>query len=116
VYACADVFCFPSTTDTFGQVLLEAAASGLPVVAAASGGGAELVGHRTTGLLVPPDDAAAFADALGELVDDVPWRRSLGRRARAAALERSWITAYDELALAYRAATLRPAAFAPIAA
>ena len=38
LYACADLFCFPSTTDTFGQVLLEAAASGLPSVAAAAGG------------------------------------------------------------------------------
>jgi glycosyltransferase involved in cell wall biosynthesis len=54
LYACADVFCFPSTTDTFGQVLLEAGASGLPVVAADAGGAGELVAPGRTGLLVAP--------------------------------------------------------------
>lgn len=101
VFASADIFCFPSTTDTFGQVILEAAASGLPVVAAAAGGALELVAHRATGLLVPPDDPAAFADALAELVDDVPFRLALGRRALAAAQQRSWAGSYDELRRAY---------------
>jgi phosphatidylinositol alpha 1,6-mannosyltransferase len=100
-YASADIFCFPSTTDTFGQVILEAAASGLPVVAAAAGGALELVGHRTTGLLVPPDNPAAFADALAELVDDVPFRLALGRRALAAAQSRSWAGSHEELRRAY---------------
>jgi glycosyltransferase involved in cell wall biosynthesis/predicted metal-dependent phosphoesterase TrpH len=100
-YASADIFCFPSTTDTFGQVILEAAASGLPIVAAAAGGALELVGHRTTGLLVPPDNPAAFADALAELVDDVPFRLALGRRALAAAQSRSWAGSYEELRRAY---------------
>ena len=61
LYANADVFCFPSTTDTFGQVLIEAGASGLPAVAAAVGGGSELVRHGENGLLVPPDDATGVA-------------------------------------------------------
>ena len=108
VFASADIFCFPSTTDTFGQVILEAAASGLPVVAAAAGGALELVGHRTTGLLVPPDDPAAFADALAELVDDVHFRLALGRRALAAAQQRSWAGSYEELLQAY--ASVLPAA------
>src|SRR5262249_21131152 len=56
LYAASDVFCFPSTTDTFGQVLLEAAASGLPVVAAAAGGAVDLVADRETGLLIAPED------------------------------------------------------------
>ena len=63
IYASADVFCFPSTTDTFGQVILEAGASGLPTIAAAEGGAGELVRHGETGLLVPPDDPCAFSDA-----------------------------------------------------
>jgi glycosyltransferase involved in cell wall biosynthesis/predicted metal-dependent phosphoesterase TrpH len=107
-YASADIFCFPSTTDTFGQVILEAAASGLPAVAAAAGGALELVGHRSTGLLVTPDSPAAFADALAELVDDVPFRLALGRRALAAAQSRSWAGSYDELRRAY-ASVLPPA-------
>src|SRR5262249_54797757 len=56
VFAAADIFGFPSTTDTFGQVLLEAGASGLPVVAAAAGGAVDLVRDGVTGILVRPND------------------------------------------------------------
>jgi glycosyltransferase involved in cell wall biosynthesis len=101
VYSSADVFCFPSTTDTFGQVILEAAASGLPTVAAAAGGALELVRHRSTGLLVPPDDPVAFAASLAEITDDIPFRLALGRRALAWAQRRSWRESYDELLAGY---------------
>lgn len=103
LYASADVFCFPSTTDTFGQVILEAAASGLPVVAAAAGGAAELVRHGRTGLLVPPDDPAAFARVLVELASSPDRRGTLGRAARAAAVDRTWSHSLGELAEAYGA-------------
>ena len=89
MYASADVFCFPSTTDTFGQVLLEAGASGLPVVAAAAGGALELVAHGYTGLLVTPADPHAFAGALVDLADSEPLRRRLGTGGRSEALERT---------------------------
>jgi glycosyltransferase involved in cell wall biosynthesis len=102
LYACADVFCFPSTTDTFGQVLLEAGASGLPVIAAAAGGGLELVGHGRTGLLVPPDDAGALAAAVLELEEHRERRVAFGAAGRAAALERTWDTAIAQLAGVYR--------------
>lgn len=104
VYASADVFCFPSTTDTFGQVLIEAGASGLPVVAAAAGGALDLVGHGETGLLVPPDDPGALADALRELALDPALRQKLAGMGRAAALERTWARSIDELRAAYAAA------------
>src|SRR5262249_40007494 len=104
-YACADVFCFPSTSDTFGQVILEAGASGVPTVAARAGGAPELVRHGTTGLLVPPDDPTALAAALHELVDDAPRRLALGRNALAAARRRSWRASFDELRLAYASVT-----------
>jgi glycosyltransferase involved in cell wall biosynthesis len=103
LYASADVFCFPSTSDTFGQVILEAAASGLPVVAAAAGGAAELVRHGRTGLLVPPDDAAALARSLLELALSPERRQLLGLAARAAAVERTWTHSLGELAEAYQA-------------
>ena len=115
-YASADVFCFPSTTDTFGQVLLEAAASGLPAVAAAAGGAAELVSHRKTGLLVAPDDPVAFADALGELVDDAPFRLQLGRHALSAAQSRTWEASYHQLVAAYEAVLPRRSAARALAA
>jgi glycosyltransferase involved in cell wall biosynthesis len=101
VFASADVFCFPSTTDTFGQVILEAAASGLPTVAAAAGGALELVKHRATGVLVAPDDSAALAHALEELVHDMPFRLALGRRALATAQRRSWADSHHELMHGY---------------
>src|SRR5262249_59364641 len=75
LYASADLFCFPSTTDTFGQVILEAAASGLPIIAAAAGGALELVLDGETGLLVRPDDPVALADAIETLARE-PHRRA----------------------------------------
>ena len=112
-YASADVFCFPSTTDTFGQVLLEAAASGLPTVAAAAGGAPELVRDRKTGLLVAPDDAEAFAAALVSLAASAELRRTLGAQARESALRWTWDRAFAQLAAAYRAAAApEPAAVA----
>jgi glycosyltransferase involved in cell wall biosynthesis/predicted metal-dependent phosphoesterase TrpH len=101
LYASADMFCFPSTTDTFGQVLLEAGASGLPVVAAATGGALELVHDGRTGLLVPPDEPRALAAALVELASDPALRRRCGAAGRAAAFERTWPAAIGALATVY---------------
>jgi glycosyltransferase involved in cell wall biosynthesis len=104
LYASADIFCFPSTTDTFGQVLLEAGASGLPVIAAAAGGAPELVAHGSTGLLVPPDDVGAFRDAIHTLAISPLARERIGRAARAAACERDWARSLRELQASYRSA------------
>src|SRR5262249_19311073 len=107
LYASADIFCFPSTTDTFGQVLLEAAASGLPVVAAAAGGAVELVRDGETGLLVEPDDPQAFADAVRALAL-LPQRRAvLGAADGSPALAHTWERWSDDLRPAYRLAAGR---------
>ena len=66
-YASADVFVFPSTTDTLGMAMLEALASGLPVVAARSGGSSEVVGDGESGLLYEPGSAASFVAAVRRL-------------------------------------------------
>jgi glycosyltransferase involved in cell wall biosynthesis len=97
LYASADLFCFPSTTDTFGQVILEAQASGLPVVAAEAGGAPSLVQDGVTGFLTRPDDAVAMAAALALLVADDELRAGCTRRAVAAARERTWELSYEEL-------------------
>ena len=102
LYASADLFCFPSTTDTFGQVLLEAGASGLPVVAAAAGGALELVHDGRTGRLVPPDEPHALAAAILELAADAELRRRWGAAGRDAALARTWPAAIASLADVYR--------------
>ncbi len=102
-YASADVFLFASSTDTYGQVILEAAASGLPVVAVAEGGPAALVENRHTGLLCRPDPDH-LAGALLQLASSPPLRRQLGAAGAQAARERSWERAMGQLAAGYRRA------------
>jgi glycosyltransferase involved in cell wall biosynthesis len=110
-YASADIFCFPSTTDTFGQVLLEAGASGLPVVAAAAGGALELVTHGRSGLLVPPEAPGVLAAALLELAEDPARRAAVAAKGLAAARARTWDAAIAHLAGVYRRVLgLEPAA------
>jgi glycosyltransferase involved in cell wall biosynthesis len=99
-YASADVFLFCSGTDTYGQVILEAAASGLPVVAVAEGGPATLIENRHTGLLCRPD-ADHVAGALLQLAASPELRSQLGTAARAAR-ERSWERSMGQLAAGYR--------------
>ena len=74
----ADVFVWPAINEAFGMALLEAQASGLPVVAGASGGVPAIVAAGETGLLVPPGDAAAFAAALRRLIVSNDLRASDG--------------------------------------
>lgn len=95
VYASADVFVFPSDTETFGNVALEAMASGLPVVAARKGGVLDIVIPNRTGVLVPPRDAVALAEAVLELLNKPAQRARLALEARALAGERSWDTILD---------------------
>jgi glycosyltransferase involved in cell wall biosynthesis/predicted metal-dependent phosphoesterase TrpH len=102
-YASADLFLFASETDTFGQVVLEAQASGLPVVAVDAGGPASTVEHGRTGLLVPPEEDA-LASAVLTLVHRPPLRAQLSRTALAAVRERTWEAALERLADGYRLA------------
>ena len=100
-YASADVFLFASETDTFGQVLLEAQASGLPVVAVGKGGPASLIESGATGLLTEPD-ADALAESVLSLVRAPLLRERLRRAALAGVRERTWEAALERLATGYR--------------
>jgi glycosyltransferase involved in cell wall biosynthesis len=100
VYASADVFLFASRTDTLGQVVLEAQASGLPVVAVAEGGPAELIDDGRSGVLRPPD-ADVLGEALLELADSPELRRRLAREAMLGVAERTWERALERLAGGY---------------
>ena len=102
-YASADVFLFASSTETFGQVVLEAQASGLPVVAVDRGGPAYLIEHDETGLLAPPD-VNALADAVVSVTSTPLLSERISRGALAAVRGRSWEAALDRLAAAYRIA------------
>jgi glycosyltransferase involved in cell wall biosynthesis/predicted metal-dependent phosphoesterase TrpH len=108
-YATADLFCFASRTDTFGQAVLEAQASGLPVIAVAEGGPLELVDDGHTGLLCAPNPQA-LADALIDLATDAARRAELGAAAATAVQQRTWRSCLSELAAGYeRAVGSQPA-------
>jgi glycosyltransferase involved in cell wall biosynthesis/predicted metal-dependent phosphoesterase TrpH len=100
-YASADAFCFPSETDTFGQVILEAKASGLPIVAVAAGGPRELIADGVDGLLTAPS-VEAIAGALTSLSAAPALRERLRAAARESVEGRTWERALDRLAAGYR--------------
>ena len=114
-YASADVFLFCSQTDTFGQVILEAQASGLPVVAVAAGGPAELVADGRSGVLCHArvDD---LADAVISLAGSRALRERLARGGLAAVSGRSWEASMARLAAGWQRALTVSVEPAPVAA
>ena len=95
-YASSDIQLFPSTTDTFGNVLLEGMASGLAVVAVASGPTEELL-HCGRGVVVPSGDHNALARAVAHLVNAPERRLALGRAGLCYARSRGWPQVFDGL-------------------
>ena len=102
-YASSDVFLFPSETETFGNVTLEAMASGCAAVCADAVGSASLVDAGETGLLCPPRDTAAFVRATSRLTSDAALRQRMGRKARERALRYDWDAILGRLAGRYHA-------------
>jgi glycosyltransferase involved in cell wall biosynthesis len=96
-YASADLFLFPSLTETFGNVTLEAMASGLAVVAYNYAAAREYIRHRVSGMLAPFDDPAAFVRVAPEPLQDRALLITLKREARHAAEAISWERAFDDL-------------------
>ncbi|KAG7293468.1 hypothetical protein NEMBOFW57_003519 [Staphylotrichum longicolle] len=89
-YASADVFLHCSVTETFGLVVLESMASGVPVVARDEGGPSDTVRDGETGYLTPPGDLGAFVETVVVLVEDGTLRERMGRNARRQAEEATW--------------------------
>ncbi len=98
MYATADIFVFPSQTETFGQVIQEAMASGLPVVAQRIGGPADLVRDGIIGYLATPSDIDGFAEKTLRLIHDQDLRTRMGHTARAIAEKRDWETVNRQIA------------------
>jgi glycosyltransferase involved in cell wall biosynthesis len=99
VFASADAFVFPSRTDTAGNVILEAQASGLPVVVSDAGGPAENLIHGESGFVCRTDEPEEWADAISRVTSRGP-RAAFGTAARTYALGRGWA---DSLQVLYRA-------------
>jgi len=105
LYADADLFVFPSPTETCGLVALEAMASGLPVIGSDSGGVKENILDGINGLVVPAADAGRFTEAIVALVQDDDRRRAMGQGARGFAVGRDWERELDQLEVLYSRAT-----------
>src|SRR3954447_21731903 len=98
----SDVVVLPSVHEQFGQVLVEGMACGLPVIAVNNHGPATIVDDDETGLLVPPDDEDAMADALVQIVADGEKRRQMGEIAYQRSREHySWAALAERVARVY---------------
>ena len=112
-YASADLFAFPSKTETFGQVVLEAMASGLPVVGLQAEGVCDIVEDGKTGFLLDTEripeqeQTAAYRDLLARLVNQHTLRQNMGEAALQAATQRTWDEAMKSLFLGYEEVLLQ---------
>ncbi len=107
-YASSDIFLFPSDTETFGNVTLEAMSSGLPCVVADATGSRSLVESGVNGYLAPPRDTKEFAACVQKIADDDELRDQMSKAARQKALAYSWENVNSKLLEDYREALEAP--------
>ena len=114
LYACGDLFAFPSLTETFGNVILEAMASGMPAVGFDVPGPRDIIRHEATGLIVNEISAYALGNALLKLSASPNSLRAMGTAARRYAEEQTWDNIHNGLLNDYaeimKNAALQPAA------
>ncbi|QNN54093.1 glycosyltransferase family 4 protein [Nocardioides mesophilus] len=111
-FASLDVFVHTGASETFCQTVQEAQASGVAVLAPAAGGPLDLVEHRRTGMLYPPEDASLLRSHVGTLAASPDLRHQLAERALRQVSQRSWPQVVDELLDVHYAAVLAPAGHA----
>jgi glycosyltransferase involved in cell wall biosynthesis len=111
-YAGADAFVFPSLTDTFGNVVLEAQSAGLPAIVSDRGGPREIVEPRASGLVVDVKAPGALLGAMARLHDDPVLLADLAARARENAQGRTWEKLLDQI---WETQPLSPSPRAPLA-
>lgn len=104
IYASCDVFVFPSSTETFGNVVLEAMSSGLPVAASNSGGIKESLIHNYNGISCIPKNVYSFTKAIETYITDRSLISKMSENARSFALTKSWKSVLDRLIIDYKLA------------
>jgi len=102
LYASADLFLFPSATETFGNVVLEAMSSGIPVIGARAGGVKEIIQEGKTGILCSPKNTSQFTHALSSLLGAPEKLNRMGTTARQYALTQSWDEIFNRLIRQYQ--------------
>ncbi len=102
VYASADIFVFPSLTDTFGNVVLEAMASGIPVIAADEGGPKNIVQEGKNGFLIEPKNEKKFNEKIDLLIDNPALYNEMKENALTYARELNWDNIIGQLNEKYR--------------
>lgn len=95
-YASSDIFIFPSATDTFGNVVLEAQASGVPVIVTDSGGPQENILHRQTGFIFPAGNIEVFTRTLLDLMENPRLLHQMKQNARSYMEKQSFESAHLE--------------------
>jgi glycosyltransferase involved in cell wall biosynthesis len=100
-YASADIFVFPSALESFGLVVVEAMAAGLPVVAARVGGVLDVIDEGRTGYTFAPGDVAGLVEGVQQIARDRACMEQMGRAARAFAETQTWPAMMDEVIAHY---------------
>jgi glycosyltransferase involved in cell wall biosynthesis len=95
LYASADLFVFPSRTDTLGQVVMEAQASGLPAIVSPDGGPKESIEDNRTGVIIDAADPARWAATISELLNDAPRRHRMSQLAAQRTARQSLSTTFE---------------------
>ncbi|MFF2447834.1 glycosyltransferase family 4 protein [Neobacillus sp. NPDC058068] len=101
IYSASDLFVFPSPTETFGNVALEALASGTPVIGANSGGVKNIIKSGITGLLCTPGNVQEFTAAIIQLLNNPPLRKQMAIAGRNYALSQRWDRIFENLIWQY---------------
>lgn len=108
-YSATDLFVFPSPTETFGNVVLEALASGTPVIGANSGGVKNIISNRVNGYLCEPGEAEDFIKRILHLLDNDSLRVQMGINARKYALTQKWDQIFEDVIQQYSNVINEPA-------